>query len=116
MSDDDHEEETLQSDAETAKKVTINETHTLLSIVTTGKAQRFIQDTHAPLHDESVVAVRDKFPDVSDEKVSAGQPQHDDQSNQYDHDEANLDQPCGQRDCVFSLCTQTLALRCTTSV
>ena len=27
-------------------------------------------------------------------------PQHDDQSNQHDHDEANLDQPCGQRDCV----------------
>ena len=58
VSDDDHEEETLQSDAETAKKAMINETYTLLSIVTTGKAQRFIQDTDAPLHDESVIAVR----------------------------------------------------------
>ena len=67
VSNDDHEEETLQSDAETAKKVTINETHTLLSIVTTGKAQRFIQDTHVPL------------------QVSVGQPQHYDQSNQHDH-------------------------------
>ena len=38
--EDDHEEETSQSDAETAKKVTTNETYTLLSIVTTGKAQR----------------------------------------------------------------------------
>ena len=47
VSNDDHEEETLQSGAETAKKVTINETYTLLSIVTTSKAQRFIQDTHA---------------------------------------------------------------------
>ena len=38
--EDDHEKETLQSDGETAKKVTTNETYTLLSIVTTGKAQR----------------------------------------------------------------------------
>ena len=36
----------------------INETCTLPSVVTTGKAQRFIQDTDAPLHDESVIAVR----------------------------------------------------------
>ena len=67
VSDDDQEEETLQSDAEIAKKVTVNETYTLLSILTTGKAHRFIQDAHAPLHDESVIAVRDKFLDVSDE-------------------------------------------------
>ena len=35
MHEDDHEEETLQSDAETVKKVTINEISTLLSVVTT---------------------------------------------------------------------------------
>ena len=44
----------------------------------------FIQDTDAPLHDESVIAVRDKFLDVSDEMVPAGQAQHDDQSEQRD--------------------------------
>ena len=32
---DDHEEEILQSDAEPVKKVTISETSTLLSVVTT---------------------------------------------------------------------------------
>ena len=70
VSDDDHREETLQSDAETAKKATINEAYTLPSVVTTGKTQRFIQDTDAPLHDESVIAVRDKVMDVSEEEVS----------------------------------------------
>ena len=39
VSEDDHEETTLQSDAETAKKVTTNETYTLLSAVTTGKTE-----------------------------------------------------------------------------
>ena len=39
MSEDDHEEKTLQSDAETGKKVTSNDAYTLLSIVTTGTAQ-----------------------------------------------------------------------------
>ena len=34
--------------------------------------------TDAPLHDESVIAVRDKFQDVSDGRVPAGQAQHDD--------------------------------------
>ena len=38
--------------------------------MTTGKAQRFIQDTDAPLHDESVIAVRGKSMDVGDGKVS----------------------------------------------
>ena len=70
MYEDDHGEETLQSDAEPVEKMKINEAHTLLSVVTTGKAQWFIQDTDAPLHDESVIAVRGKFLDVSDEKVS----------------------------------------------
>ena len=42
---------------------------------------------------------------VSDEEVSdkngwLSVPLHDDKSNQHDHDGANLDQPCGQRDCV----------------
>ena len=36
----------------------------------TGKTQRFIQDTDAPLHEESVIAVRDKFLDASDDEVS----------------------------------------------
>ena len=38
MHEDEHEEEYLQSDDETAMKVMINETSTLLSDVTTGKA------------------------------------------------------------------------------
>ena len=38
--------------------------------MTTGKAQRFIQDTDAPLHDESVIAVRGESMDVGDGKVS----------------------------------------------
>ena len=70
MYEDDHEEETLQADAKPVEKEMINEAYTLPSVVTTGKAQRFIQDTDAPLHDESVIAVRDKFLDVSGEKVS----------------------------------------------
>ena len=68
--EDDHEEETLQSDEEPAKKLKINETPTPPSIVTTGKARRFIQDTDVPLHDESVIGVRDKFLDASDDEVS----------------------------------------------
>ena len=67
---DDHEEETLQSDEEPAKKLKINEAYTLLRVVTTGKTQRFIQDTDAPLHDESVIAVQDKLMDASDDEVS----------------------------------------------
>ena len=50
--EDDLEEETLQADAEPVEKEMINEASSLLSIATTGKAQRFIQDTDAPLHDE----------------------------------------------------------------
>ena len=42
MYEDDHEEETLKSHAETATEMMINETYTLPSVVTTGKAQRFI--------------------------------------------------------------------------
>ena len=62
VSDDDHEEETLQSDAETAKKVMINEASTLPSVVTTGKAQRgFILE-----HDHGRSVARR----VSGEKVS----------------------------------------------
>ena len=49
--EDDHEEETLQSDEEPAKKLEINGAKTLLRVVTTGKTQRFIQDTDAPLHE-----------------------------------------------------------------
>ena len=41
MYEEDREEEILQSDAEPLKEVTINEASTLLSVVTTGKAQRF---------------------------------------------------------------------------
>ena len=67
---EDLQEETLQADAEPAEKEMINEAYTLLSIAKTGKAQRFIQDTDAPLHDESVIAVRDKSMDVGDDKVS----------------------------------------------
>ena len=70
MYEDDHEEETLQSDAETAKEMMITDIYILLSFVTTGKAQMFIQGTDAPLHDESVIAVRDRSMDVGDEKVS----------------------------------------------
>ena len=51
-------------------RTTTKKTHTLLSIVTNSQAQRFIQDTDAPLHDESVIAVRDKFLDASDDEVS----------------------------------------------
>ena len=51
VQEDDHEEETLQTDAETAEKVTTSRTQ--------------IQDTDAPLHE-----VRDEFLDVSDDKVS----------------------------------------------
>ena len=51
----DNEEETLKSDEEPAIKLKINEACTLLRVVTTGKTQRFIQDTDAPLHDESVM-------------------------------------------------------------
>ena len=57
MNEDDHEEKTLQGDAGPLEKEMINETGTLPSVATTGKAQRFIQDTDTPLHDESVVAV-----------------------------------------------------------
>ena len=70
MYKDDHGEETLQSDAEPVEKTMINEAYTLLSVVTNGKAQWSIQDTDAPLHDESVIAMRGKFLDASDEKVS----------------------------------------------
>ena len=62
--------ETLQADAEPVEKEMINGANILLSSATTGKAQKFIQDTDAPLHDESVIAVRDKSMDVGDEKVS----------------------------------------------
>ena len=62
----------------TAKKVTINDAYTLLNVVTTGKTQTEDRTTDAPFHDESVIAVRDKLMNVSDEKVSAGQAQHDD--------------------------------------
>ena len=34
-------------------------------------------------------------------------PQHCDQSNQHDHDGANLDQPCGLRDCVSGVSYDT---------
>ena len=57
----------MQPDAEPVEKEMINEAYTLL---TAGKAQRFVQDTDTPLHDESVIAVRNEFLDVSDEKVS----------------------------------------------
>ena len=63
----------------------INEACTLPSVVTTGEAQRFIQDTDSPLHDESVIEMRNEFLRVSDEKVSDGDGrlshsiQHDDQ-------------------------------------
>ena len=60
--EDDHEEKTLQADAEPVEK----------------EGTGFIQDTDAPLYDESVIAVRDEFLDVSDEKVPAGQAQFDD--------------------------------------
>ena len=46
--------------------------------------------TGAALHDERVIAVRDQFPDVSDEKMSNEDgclvPQHDDQSAQQDRE------------------------------
>ena len=38
------------------------------------------------MHDESLIAARDKFLNVSDEKVSTGRAQHDDQSAQQDRD------------------------------
>ena len=41
MCEDDHQEETLQSDVETAKEMMITDTHILPSVVTTGKAQMF---------------------------------------------------------------------------
>ena len=115
MYKDDREEETLQSDAETAKKVTSNEASALLSAETTltdlkvceeksvvitntpdlnanaiqelvfamwptralrpciaRRRRDFIKNTitGAALHDERVIAVRDKYLDVSDEKMS----------------------------------------------
>ena len=39
--EDDHEEETSQADAEPVEKEMINDACALLSVVTTGKAQRF---------------------------------------------------------------------------
>ena len=48
MHEDDHEEETLQSDEEPAKKLKINEAYILLRVVTIGKTQRFIHDIDAP--------------------------------------------------------------------
>ena len=86
--EDDHDEKTLQTDAETAEKVMINEAYTLLSVLTTGKTQIQDMTTDAPLHDESVIAVRDKFLDASDEKVSDEDvclfPQLDDQKVQQE--------------------------------
>ena len=55
--EDDREEETLQSDAETAKKVTRNEDYTLLTVVTIGTTQIQNTTTDAPLHDENVIAM-----------------------------------------------------------
>ena len=57
--------------------------------------------TDALLHGERAIAVRDEFMDVS----GVGRrrllvPQHDDQRDQHDHDGANYDQLCGQRDDV----------------
>ena len=40
MYEDDFEEETMQADAEPVEKEMINDDCTLLSVVTTGKAQR----------------------------------------------------------------------------
>ena len=40
MYEDDLEEETMQADAEPVEKEMVNDAHTLLSVVTTGKAQR----------------------------------------------------------------------------
>ena len=66
----------------------INDAGTLLSVVTTGKTQTQDRSTDAPMHDESVSAVRDKLMDVSDEEVSNEEwlpvPQHDDQHVQQD--------------------------------
>ena len=67
MYEDDLEEETLQADAGPVEKQVINEACTLLSIATTD-AQSLIENP--PLHDESVIAVRDKTMDVGDEMVS----------------------------------------------
>ena len=71
VSEDDHEEKALQSDAEKEKKATVNDGYTLPSVVTTGKTQqKYTQNmtTDAPLHDECVTAVQDKLFDVSDER------------------------------------------------
>ena len=85
--EDDHEKETLQSDEEPAKKTKTNEAHTLPNVVTTGKTKIQNATTDAPLHDERVIAVRDKFLDdeVTDEVSGLPVPQHGDQSVQQDH-------------------------------
>ena len=84
--EDDHEVVTLQSGEEPAKKTKTNEAHTLPNVVTTGKTMIQNATTDAPLHDERVIAVRDKFLDVSDDEVSGlPVPQHDDQNVQQDH-------------------------------
>ena len=54
-------------DADSVEKEMINDAKTMLSVETTGKAQRsHPRNGGAPLHDESVVAVRNKFLDASD--------------------------------------------------
>ena len=91
----DHEEETLQADAETAEKVTIREASALPSVVTTGKTQ--IQDvtTHAPLHDESVIAVRDAFLDANEVSEEDGCPSRSMTIKAYNETEAeSLDYQC----------------------
>ena len=108
--EDDHEEETLQSHEEPAKKTKINEACTLPSVVTTGKTKIQNTTTDAPLHDGSVIALRDKFLDASDDEVSGGRwlpvPQHDDQSVQQAgekslHRRGLSGQPARDSSCAF---------------
>ena len=107
MYEDDHEEENLQTDAVTAEKVTINEAYRslhLAELMTTGKTQTQNTTTDAPLQDESVIAVRDKVLDVSGEKVSAGQAQHDAQHDeQPQHDDQSVQQDRWSSVCANSV-------------
>ena len=80
MYEDDLEEGTLQAYADPAEEEMI-------------KHRGLIQgtDTDTPLHDESVIAVRDNFLDASDEKVSDEDGcLYDDQSAEQDRDRGDL--------------------------
>ena len=80
----------------------------------TSEALRTKWRSDADLKAASAIRINKQSPDIAggvnvghdDLDVGAGDQDttfgfsSDDQSNQHDHDGANLDQPCGQRDCV----------------